>query len=807
MYRNHLLFAIRLFLKEGGYSILNVLGLALGITVGIILLSYLHGELTYDQHYEKHDQVFRYTNYMKADGADFNTARSARELAEVLKADLPEVIQYVRLIGYDRWLIEVPRSDGSKGQFYEDRIWSADSTMFQLFDHKFYEGEPTSCLEGPGKVVLTKSIAEKFFGDEPALGKVLDFPDGDKREVTAVISDLPYNTHLQYDILLSGVSERRWVNSGDATRKSEGYWNPGAYTYLLLPADYDPQVFYDKFPAIFDKTYGLFAQRINGSVEPNLQKIADIHFNSQRNGDQPTGNKAYMYTFAAVGFFIILLACINYMNMATARSVTRTGEIGVRKVLGFSRAALFRQVMTEAILLATVAMLFAVAASYVILEWTPFNDMIGKELSLDLMANPYLLPGTISITLFIGLLSGLYPALYIPAVPVVQALKGTFTGDRSGAILRKGLIVFQFVISLFVIICTVIMDNQITYMQQKDIGFEKDNVLLIDVRDTASSNHMDAIKELLLANPKIEEAAASYGTPGVGTGGNVMWVERDTGMVQQSMDIIWAGEDYLKTLGIEIVEGRGLRWGTDGDLRKSLLVNQTGVKELGWEGNPLGRRVRYFHAEDHMRVVGVMKDFNFQSLHDPIYPLFIIPDNDGGGTLHLRVSGEDLPATLAFIEEVWTQFDRKHPFDYTFLDKEFARQYEEDQTQQRLIGGLSYVCIFVSILGLIGLSAFTASRRAKEISIRKVLGAQISTIIILFSKDYLRLIVIAFVISIPLANYVIIEWLSGFAYRVDILWGDFVIPGLLVLVLGMVTVSLQLVRSARANPVDGLRSE
>ncbi|MEM9328695.1 MAG: FtsX-like permease family protein, partial [Bacteroidota bacterium] len=550
-----------------------------------------------------------------------------------------------------------------------------------------------------------------------------------------------------------------------------------------------------------------FAQRINGSVEPRLQPMVEIHFDNDLQGDQPNGNKAYMYAFASVGFFIILLACINYMNMATARSVTRIGEMGIRKVLGYSRTALFRQVMMEALVLTIVAMLIATVMAFVILEWTPFNAVIGKELSLDFLNNPYLAPGILGITLMIGMLSGLYPAIYIPAVPVVKALKGTFTGDRASSLLRKVLIVFQFVVSLFVIICTVIMEHQIAYMQDKDVGFDNENVLLINIRDTTVSNQLEVVKELLLANPNIEQAANSYGTPGVGIGGSVMKVERDSSMAQQSMDIIWAGQDFLETMGIEIIEGRDFHKDSEADLGHSFLVNETGVKELGWSDQPLGKRARYFHGEEDMRVIGVMRDFNFESLHEPIRPLFIIPNDDGGGVLHLRVNSQDFPKTLTFIEETWTRFDRRYPFEHYFLDEEYAREYEEDQRQQRLIGGLSYVCIFVSILGLIGLSAFTVGRRSKEISIRKVLGAQVGSIIFLFSKDYLRLIVIAFAISIPLAYYIIVEWLRDFAYRVDVRWDDFAVPGVLVLLLGLITVSIQLVRSARANPVDGLRSE
>ncbi|WOK08860.1 FtsX-like permease family protein [Imperialibacter roseus] len=807
MLRNHLIFALRLFLKDSVYSVLNILGLALGITVGIILLLFLQGELTYDQHFAKHKQIYRFTNHLKADGADFNTANTPRELAPILKADLPEVLEYVRFLGYGESMVEYKTQDGVLKQFYEDKIWRADSNMFSMFDHTFFEGDPKSCLEGPGKVVITKTIAQKYFGDEEAVGKLLIFPEGDTRKVTAVISDLPDNTHLKYEILLSHIAPRDWIEEGDATRKSEGFWNPNGYTYLLMPVDYDPNTFYDKFPPIFDKTFGLFAKRINGTVTPKLQPIADIHFNSDLSGDEPVGNINYVYTFAIVGIFIIILACINYMNMATARSVVRTGEMGIRKVLGFSKAELFRNVMLEAILIAFIAMLIAIVLSYVVLELTPFNSWIDKNLSLNFLSNPFLTIGMFTITLLVGVLSGIYPALYIPSVPVVQALKGTFTGDKSGTLLRKGLIVFQFVISLFVIICTVLMDKQIEYMQHKELGFAKDNVLVIEVKDTVTANHMDAIRTELRKNPNILSAATGYGTPGMGFGGQVLWVERDTAMAQQSMTMIWSGPDYIETMGIELVDGRDFNPDSEAEYVMKFIVNETGARELGWGDNAVGKKVKYFHGETFGEVIGVVKDFNFESLHNKIEPLFIVLDESDGGRIHIRIKGEDMKATIADIEEIWTGFDPNHPFEYTFLDQEFAKQYRADQIQLKLISTLSYICIIVSILGLIGLSAFTASRKAKEISIRKVLGASSATIVLLFSKDYVKLILIAFVISVPLANYIIVEWTSKFAYQMSIQWFYFVLPGVLVLTLGLLTVGAQSLRSARANPVEGLRRE
>ncbi len=805
MFKNHIRFAVRLFLKERIYSILNIMGLALGITIGMILLLFLQSELTYDQHYSKYDQIYRFTNHLTAPGADFNTARSSQKIGSILKDELPEVIEYVRFVGVGTPLITV--DDDPDTKFYEKRVWQTDANFFKVFDHEFISGNPETCLDGPGKIVLTESVAKKYFGNEPALGKRLTLGDGEveHRQVTAVISDLPDNTHFKYEILLSHIPPINW-GSDDPERISEIYWNPGSYTYLLLPKDYNTDDFYAKFPNVYDKTFALFGKRINGNVDPGLQRIDEIHFNSDRGGDEPTGNINYVYTFAAVGLFIILLACINYMNMATARSVTRTGEIGIRKVLGYTRTALFGSVMIEALMMAFVAFLLAAAITFIILELTPFNDLMNKNLELNFLSNPSLLVGSILITLFIGIISGIYPALYIPSVPVVTALKGTFTGDKAGSLLRQGLITLQFVISLFVIICTVLMDKQITFVQNKDLGFEKDQLLLIE-ESRKSTDSREALKTELLKNPNILKVTNSYGTPGMGNEGSVMMVETDSGFVQQHMNMYYVGKEYLETMGIEIIAGRGFNDDSQYDIDNVFLINESGAKQLGWGENAIGKKTKYFHSENERTIVGIFKDFHYQSLHNKVEPMFIARHSSAQGHLYVKLGAKDLNETINFIQEKWSEFDAQSPMEYKFLDEEFARQYEADLTQKRLISMLSYICIFISLLGLIGLSAFTASRKAKEISIRKVLGASVLKIILLFSKSYVKLIIIAFIIAVPLADYIIVEWLANFAYQMDINWLYFIIPGLIVLALGLLTVSAQSLRSAKANPVDGLRRE
>jgi len=805
MLKNHILFALRLFRKESVYSTLNTIGLTLGISVGIILFLYLQSELSYDKYYKNYDQIYRFTNHLQAQGADFNTAFVSRRMGPILKADYPEVIDYAIFIPRGRPMVSSETEQGIK-QFYEEEVYAADSTVFKVFDHTFIEGNPATCLDGPGKIVLTKSIAEKYFGNQKALGKRLLINNEDSREVTAIIEDLPQNTHLRYEILLSGIEPITW-DGGDKERYSEVFWNPGSYLYLLLPKDYNAESFYEKFPAIFDKTFGVFGERIGGSVTPQIQRLDKIHFDSNKTGDQPTGSIRYVYTFASVGIFIILLACINYMNLATARSATRTGEIGIRKVLGNSRLGLFTNVMIEALLMSVFAMFLAIFTVFLLLEFTPFNTLIGKELHLNFLSNYSLVFSILGITLLIGLLSGIYPALYIPSVPVVTAIKGVFTSDKTSVLLRKILITFQFVISLVVIICTVMMDRQVNYMRDKELGFNTQNTILLEVQDSLTESRIQTISNELQKNPNVLGTTNSYGVPGRGVHGSVMWIEQDTGSVQQDISILYAGKGYLDLMGIEIVEGRAFNEDSEADYRNAFLANEAAAKAFGWGENAVGKKVKYFHQTEFSRIVGVYKNFNFESLHNPIQPLLIKLDRDQGGTFYVKIRNEDMTNTLRFIEETWSKFDTQHSYDYSFLNEEYARQYEQEQTQQRLISLLSYISIIISLLGLIGLSAYTASQKAKEISIRKVLGANVSSIVLLFSKEYILLIIIALVISIPVADYAIVEWMSEFAYQMPISWMYFAIPGGIVIILGLVTVAFQSLRSAKADPISGLRKD
>ena len=803
---NHLKFSVRLFFKDGLYSVLNVIGLSLGLTCGIIVLLYLQNDLTYDTHHEKHERIYRLVQHLEATGADFNVAVTARELAPLLGEDLPELEAYVRFLDWNtvRVIRELP--DGNVIQFEEENLFQTDTSVFSIFSHRFIEGSADAALNGPNKMVLNESTAKRYFKNESALGKRLEIGE-ESYEITAVIDDLPDNSHMKYDILIGDIQDRNW--GGDQltnTRTSELFWNPETYTFLLFEEGYDPSRFQERWPIIFEKHYSGFAEVINGKGNATLEPLSKIHFYSDKDADFAQGNINYVYTFGSIGVLIILLACINYMNLATARSVQRTGEIGIRKALGYSKTRLFFSILSEVMLSTVLALVLSLILSSIILYATPFNDLIGKNLELNFFENPTLLFGSLLLTLFIGIFSGTYPAIYIPSVPVVSALKGSFNTQKSGVLLRKSLIIFQFIISILVIICTNVMDNQIEYMRSTELGFEKDNVLLIGIEDSTVAANIPAIQGRLEDYSNITATTYAYGRPGMGVDGQVFMVESEEGMTQQEFSTIYGGPNYLQTMGIELLEGRYFDEDSKADVSFSYIINEAAARELGYE-EPIGKKMTFFHSDNTGSIIGLVKDFHFESLHNPITPLVILIPRNLGGWLHVRVKGEDLPNTIAFIKKDWETTFPNIPFEYEFLDDGFNQQYQADERQFKLVSVLSYVCIIISILGLVGLSAFTAGQKTKEVGVRKALGANIPHIMFLFSKDYLRLIIIGFIISVPLANYLITEWLKGFAFQIDLNPLSFILPGVLVLMVSILAVSGQTLKAAKVNPVESLRSE
>ncbi|HEX6890398.1 MAG TPA: ABC transporter permease [Chryseolinea sp.] len=806
MFFTHLKFAIRVFLKDKFFSILNILGLALGIAVSIILLLILQNDLTYDKYHVNHQRIYRLGGHLQATGLEFRGARSARELGNILKEEFPEVQLVVRANNWDHTLVKYEGQDGTEKAFYEEDIIRADSTYFQMFTHEFISGNAQKCLSELRTLVITESTAKRYFGEDDPLNKSLII-DNEVWKVTGVIKDLPENTHLKFDIILSRLIDREWVME-NGQLKSEAFWNPDVYTYLMFPANYDTKEFYAKFPEIFNKYFKSFGDKVGGKYDPILEPLASIHFHSDLQSDEPHGNLAYLYAFTGIGVFIIVLACINYMNLSTAKSVNRASEIAMKKTLGSGKRSLVLSFLAESVFLSFVSLLFAIGIVFTVLEATSFNQLIDKNLTPDFLNNPLLLVGSIGIALGIGIISGLYPALYLPAIPTIKALKGSFKNNRSSHTLRRILITTQFAISIFVVVCTLFMQDQIDFVRNKELGFDKENVVVLPIQDTLVQNQLTGIKAEFLQNPGITAATTSYHVPGLNVGGgSVMWAEGKEGMNQQAFTLMFVGEDYFKTMGISLIDGREFQPGPTADVEDVFIVNEATVKLMGWGDDAIGKKVKFFHAEKDGQVIGVVKDFNFNSLHNPVEPLLIVKAREEGGFLHLKVKGENLPETMELIKSKWSKFDPNHPYEYFFVDQRFNEQYKQDEVQHKLLSGLSYVCIFISLLGLLGLSAFTAAQRTKEIGVRKVHGATIPNIIFLLYKDVMYLVLLAAVLIIPVAYYIITEWMGNFAYRTELNYLTFIAVAAFAMLFAFLTVAFHSLRTARMNPVQSLKYE
>ena len=809
----YLKFAVRTFWRNRFYTLLNILGLALGLAVSIIILLYLQNDLTYDRHHAQHERTYRLATNIKGPGVEWHMGSAAREVAPLLTEHYPEIESFVRFEPMERALVNVPT-----GERYNEEDWMrADSSAFSVFTHSFLVGNPRTALQQKNSVVLTESLAEKYFGAEAALGQTLLLHENkEPHTVTGVIEDLPDNSHLKFDALVSYV-EPRWQATQDGEFNSEAVWNVDVYTYLLFPEGYNPQTFFDRFPPFYDQYIKPFGDQVDGKLWFYLEPLADVHFYSEQEDGMVSGNLAYLYAFGGIGIFILLLACINYMNMATARSGQRAKEVGMRKVLGSSRHALILSFLGESLLLSALALLLAWGIVAFVLYATPFNDLIEKKLTLDLLENHWLLGGSVGLSLLVSLLSGLYPALYLPSLSPIKSLKGSFRSSASGIMLRKSLVVMQFTVSIAVVICTLLMQDQIRYVRSHELGFDREHLLLISVQDTLVQNQLSVIKNELERYEGVVNTTTAYGGPGRAIGNSVFGVEVDSVIITQAFEQLSVGEDYLETMGISLLAGRDFRDGLAGDTDgRSFIINETAARQLGWYEperagakieDALHRGIRFFHGEALGSVVGVVEDFNVGSLHYAIEPTIIVPNPDAGSTFYVRLRGDNLPTTMEYVRNTWTRYDPNHPFEYAFLNEEFDQLYRADERQSTLISVLAGICLLISLLGVLGLSAFTAEQRTKEIGVRKVLGASVSQIVYLLFRDVMGLVVIASVLAAPIAYWLISRWLQDFAYRTEVNVLLFVLAAGAALLVAFLTMGFHSVKTARLNPVESLRYE
>jgi putative ABC transport system permease protein len=780
MLRNYLRIALRNILKHKSYAIVNIAGLAVGIACCLLILLYVQDELSYDRFHENAAQIYRATLATSQQRLEV----SPSILATIFQREFPEVARTVRFYETTRFGAVVVQH--GERIFQEERFMFADSTVFEVFTFPFIAGNPATALTRPNTIVITQATARKYFGEANPLGQTLRVNNARDYEITGVIQDVPRHSHLQFDFLASYVSlTMDWV-------KNETWYSANLYTYLLLHANASLPALEQRIPGLLQREKVEFWEKIA------LQKLTRIHL--YWNNDI-----ARVYIFSSIAFLVLLVACINYMNLATARSLRRAREVGVRKVLGAVRGQLASQFYGEIGVITLLAL--ALAVLLVELARPAFNAISDKQLAAGTMLQPSFIMMIVAAGALVTLISGSYPALFLSAFQPGQVLKSALKLGGHGAGFRKGLVVTQFVISIALISGTTVVYNQLAYLNDKKLGFEKEQVLILPMRERTLRNNYATLKAALTQHSNIVSVAAAAGFPGRVMGGYVMQAE---GLPEnQKLEVVGypVDSDIIKTLGLELLAGRGFPETWTEAQGYVYVINEHALQILGWQKEEAVGKWMNLPAERMGRVVGVVKDFHFASLHAEIKPLAMFIEPPEFQYLLVKLRPQDLPNTLAFMRQKWQELAPNSPFDFSFLDRTFAAMYRAEQNAGRLLAVFAALAILIACLGLFGLASFTAEQRTKEIGVRKVLGATVASIIGLLSQDFVKLVAIAFVITTPLAYFAMHRWLQNFAYRTDLGWWVFALAGGLALLIALLTVSTQALKAARANPVESLRYE
>lgn len=794
MIKNLLLIALRNFRRDKWYSLLNILGLMIGITFSLFLIFYVKDELSYDKYNEKSDRIFRVVSYIKEPERDTMRWPIVQyPLGPTLSKDFPEVEQSVRFVPSGQTAYK--KGDLS---FYEEKVFFADSNVFQVFTHKFLEGNPASALKEPNTIVLTQSIAKKYFGNNKAVGQSIQQAAGDVYKVTAVIEDVPKNSHFRFNMLIS--------NSTLDKNFAASWGGFNFFNYVLLKKGTSPQAFQKKLEPMYDKYMASIFKQYNITIRYGIQPITSIHLKSDmQNEPEELGSMSYIYIFAAVAFFMLLIACINYMNLTTARSARRAKEIGIRKVTGVTKPQLVSQFLVESTLTALFALLLSIGLIALLLP--VFNALSGKSISFRSLLEPGTFVLLLAVVVFVGLVGGSYPAFYLSSFNPISILKGSLSKGSSNVTLRRSLVVVQFSISMIMIICTWVVYKQLNYLRTKDLGFNKEQVLALNANSNGDTrSKILAFKNEVRSLPHVISSSTAQSTPGGGVSFNLFSVETKNGYVDKGVHVYGADEYYFGTLGMKITQGRG--FSGLADTLHSIVVNERMLKEFGWENAPIGKRVKFpgDTSGRFLEVVGVVKDFNQQSLYNPITPL-IITYAPNSSNVQLKLEPADIPKTVAAVEKVWKKHFPELPFQYTFLDQDFDSQYEADQKRGKIFSTFSILTVMITCLGLLGLIAFTTQQRQKEISIRKVMGANMGQIIPLITRNFVYLVLLSCLVAFPVAFLFMNQWLQIFPYNAGLGTIPFIMSAVIVMVITLMTVMFHTLRAALSNPVKSLRSE
>jgi putative ABC transport system permease protein len=798
MLKNYLKVAFVNLKKHKAFSFINIFGLAIGMACCILIAAYVFHELSFDRFHEKADRIYRLRSDLKIAGEELVVPKSSPPMADYLVQNYPEVIDAVRLRSIGRVPIRY-----KENLDYEDNIFFADNSVFDIFSFPFIKGDPRTALSTAHSCVITEDLAHKYFGLEDPIGKLLNLNDQSDFTVTGVMENVPHNSHFSFNILCSFETYAR-NNKPDMNK----WLSINNYTYILLAEGADYRQLELKLPAMIEKNIGVMLKYVKGELLLSLQPLTSIHLRSDLMQEiSGNSNIVYVYIFSAIALFILAIACINFMNLSTARSASRAREVGMRKVLGADRGKIIRQFLSESILNSIISCVMALII--VDLTLPLFRSISGIDLRIDYAQNFWLIPVLVGLAIFVGLIAGSYPAFFLSAFQTTRILKGEYRAGKAGNRFRSVLVVGQFAISVALIIGTIVVFNQLNYMKKTKLGFQKDQVVVIPVSDESTLSSLEPIRQELENYIGIVRVAASSHVPGQTTYFNPFLPEGFALNEMQYMGELYVDHSFIPTMGIEIVAGRNFSEEFTTDTSESVIINETAAQKFGWE-NPVGKTIGEVSASNKITkytVIGVVKDFHMESLRKRITPLFIGCTTHYINSLSIRIKTENIPSTLSFLEKKIGEFDPYRPFEYAFLDDSFDAQYKSEEKLSRVFSYFAILGVFIACLGLFGLASFTAEQRTKEIGIRKVLGASVSGIVLLLSKEFTKWVLIANVIAWPLAYFISRIWLQGFAYRTSLKLSAFVFAAVISISIAVLTVSYQAIRSAVTDPVDSLRNE
>ncbi|HEV7620362.1 MAG TPA: ABC transporter permease [Flavisolibacter sp.] len=818
MLKSYIKVAWRNLMNNKMFSFINIFGLSIGLTCCLLITLYINSELSYDKYQKNAANLYQVGTVFVKGEKEHRTANTPSPMGSAMKQEFPEIMESTRLLGLfveDKTLIRYASNDlATPKSFYEDKGYMTDPGFFSMFTYNFIEGNPASALTRPNCVVLSQEIAQKLFGNRPALNKIIHISSNTNGEydytVTGVFNNHGSLSHIdgRFFLSMNGGNMEKYIKK----QATDMATNNMFFTYLLVKPGINVKALERKFPAFIEKYAGKDLRAMGFYKKQFLLNIRDIHLRANMRDDvTPVGSMTYIYILSSIALFSLLIACINFMNLSTARSAKRSSEVGIRKVLGAEKKSLISQFLGESVLMAFIAFVFAMIFTLLLLPL--FNKVSGKSLALSFQKDVWILISFFLLSFITGLLAGIYPAFYLSSFKPIKVLKGKFSNSLAAVSFRKALVILQFVISIILIVASVVINRQMNYMQSTDLGFIKDQQLVIPLRSATAKEIYPAFKNEVIKKPGVQLAGASLYYPGI-------FNPSDESMHSEGQSINeapiirtnWIDESFLQTIGIHPLAGRLFSKDFPADTNNNVIVNKAAIIKLGFKSpqEAIGKKIfREYDGKSYgSEIIGVVKDFHFQDLHVPIDPYgFYLNNEPKYNYLVVHMNASNVEGLLRSIKDSWHKLNANEPFEYSFLDEDFQKNYAGDERLAAIVGYFTFIAIMISCLGLFGLATFNTEQRIKEIGVRKVLGASIKNIILLVSKDFLKLVTIALIIGCPVAWFVMNKWLQNFAYKVAISWQVFLVTCSLALIITFFTISFQAIRAAIANPVKSLRAE